>query len=175
MNEPLIIPDDLAACQTRIGQLVETISEQSEKITGLEQRVEEQKLTINELLQRAFRHRSERYLADPNQLKLAFGDTPEVADAAAGLVAAVEEAEILVKAYKRRKRVPRKPRSEQWPAHLPRYEVEVPVPDDVKHCPTHGERKLIGHDRVETLELERPKLKVRVTLYPKYVCEGEPA
>ncbi len=49
------------------------------------------------------------------------------------------------------------------------------MPDDVKHCAEHGPRKLIGHDRVETLEFERPKLKVRVTLYPKFVCENQPA
>ena len=61
------------------------------------------------------------------------------------------------------------------PAHLPRYEVEAPVRDDVKHCAEHGQRKLIGYDRTETLEIERPKLKVRVTLYPKYICENEPS
>lgn len=175
MNEAVIIPDDLAACHALIGQLAETISEQSEKITGLQQQVEEQQLTINELMQRAFRHRSERYVEDPNQLKLEFGDTPEAADAAAGLAAAVEEAELIVAEHKRRRRVPRKTRSERLPEHLPRYEVEAQVPDDVKHCPTHGERKLIGYDRAETLEFERPKLKVRVTRYPKYVCEKEPA
>ncbi len=140
----------------------------------LQQLVEEQKLTINELLERAFRHRSERYLEDPNQLKLDFGSTPEAGDAAAGLAEAIEEAELLVAEHTRRRRVPRKPRSEQLPEHLPRYEVEAPVPDEVKHCAEHGERKLIGHDRTETLEFERPKLKVRVTLYPKFVCEGEP-
>ena len=140
----------------------------------MRQLVEEQKLTINELLQRAFRHRSERYLEDPSQLKLDFGSTPEAADAAAGLAEAVEEAELLVAEHQRRRRVPKKPRSEQLPEHLPRYEVEAPVPDGVKHCAEHGERKLIGHDRVETLEFERPKLKVRVTLYPKFVCENEP-
>jgi hypothetical protein len=79
----------------------------------LRQQVEEQQLTINELIERAFRHRSERYVADPNQLKLDFGNTPEAADAAAGLAEAVEEAEILVAAYKRRKRVSRKPQNEQ--------------------------------------------------------------
>jgi transposase len=174
MNEPLIIPDDLAACHTLIGQLAETISEQSEKISEQNRTIQEQQLTINELMQRAFRHRRERYVEDPNQLKLDFGDTPEAADAAAGLAEAVEEAEILVAEHKRRRRVPRKPRNEQLPAHLPRYEVEAAVPDEVKQCATHGERKLIGYDRVETLEFERPKLKVRVTLYPKYVCENEP-
>ena len=175
MNETLVIPADLAACQSLIVEQARAITEQSEKITGLEQRVQEQQLTISELLQRAFRHRSERYLEDPNQLKLDFGNTPEAADAAAGLADAVEEAELIVAEHKRRKRVSKKPRSEQLPEHLPRYEVEAPVPDDVKHCAEHGQRKLIGHDRVETLEFERPKLKVRVTLYPKYICENEPS
>ena len=175
MNETLVIPDDLAACQTLIVEQARAITEQSEKITGLEQQVREQQLTISELLQRAFRHRSERYLEDPNQLKLDFGNTPEAADAAAGLADAVEEAELIVAEHKRRKRVSKKPRSEQLPEHLPRYEVEAPVPDDVKHCVQHGQRKLIGHDRVETLEFERPKLKVRVTLYPKYICANEPS
>ena len=168
MNETLVIPDDPTACQAMLVRFAQTISEQNRTI-------QEQQLTISELLQRAFRHRSERYLEDPNQLKLDFGSTPEAADAAAGLAEAVEEAQLVVAEHKRRKRLPRKPRSEQLPAHLPRYEVEAPVPDDVKHCAEHGQRKLIGHDRVETLEFERPKLKVRVTLYPKYICENEPA
>jgi transposase len=34
---------------------------------------------------------------------------------------------------------------------------------------------LIGYDVVETLEFQRPKLQVRVTKYPKYICEHEPA
>jgi transposase len=181
MHESLAIPDDLAACQALLVEQARAITEQSDKITeqsqtilSLQQQVQEQQLTINELLQRAFRHRSERYLEDPNQLKLDFGNTPEAADAAAGLAEAVEEAELLVAEHQRRRRVPKKPRSEQLPEHLPRYEVEAPVPDGVKHCAEHGERKLIGHDRVETLEFERPKLKVRVTLYPKFVCENEP-
>ena len=174
-DESLHIPDDLIACQSLLVEQARAIVEQGQKITTLQQQVEEQQLTINELLQRAFRHRSERYLEDPKQLKLDFGETPEVADAAAGLADAVEEAQIVVAAYKRRKRKSRKPRNEKLPEHLPRYEVEAPVPDAMKRCAEHGERKLIGYDRVETLEFERPKLKVRVTLYPKLVCEGEPA
>jgi transposase len=175
MDATFILPDDLAACQALLVEQARAITEQSQKITALQQQVEEQQLAINELMQRAFRHRSERYLEDPNQLKLDFGDTPEMADAAAGLAAAVEEAELVVAEHKRRRRVPRKPRSEKLPEHLPRYEVEAPTPDDVKHCVEHGERKLIGYDRTETLEFERPKLKVRVTCYPKYACEKEPA
>jgi hypothetical protein len=64
------------------------------------------------------------------------------------------------------------PRSEALPEHLPRYEVEARVPEQAKHCPEHGERMLIGYDRVEKLEFERPKLRVRVTKYPKYACRS---
>jgi len=174
-DESLHLPDDLIACQSLLVEQARAIVEQGQKITALEQQVQEQQLTINELLQRAFRHRSERYLEDPKQLKFDFGDTPEVADAAAGLADAVEEARIIVASYKRRKRRSRRARNEKLPEHLPRYEVEAPVPEDVKRCAEHGERKLIGYDRVETLEFERPKLKVRVTLYPKFVCESVPA
>ena len=71
--------------------------------------------------------------------------------------------------------MPKKPRNEQLPAHLPRYEVEAAASEEVKRCAEHGQRKLIGYDRTETLEFERPKLKVRVTLYPKYICENEPS
>jgi transposase len=72
-----------------------------------------------------------------------------------------------------RRRHPRQPRSEALPEHLPRYEVEAPVAEDTKHCPQHGARQLIGYDTVETLEFERPKLRVRVTKYPKYACAGQ--
>ena len=53
------LPDELAACHA-------LLVEQARTITQLHQRVQEQELTINELMQRAFRHRSERYVEDPN-------------------------------------------------------------------------------------------------------------
>ena len=37
-----------------------------------------------------------------------------------------------------------------------------------------GERVVIGFDTTETLEFERPKLRVRVTKYLKYACPGQP-
>jgi len=138
-----------------------------------QQKIVELELTVSELVQRAFQKRRERYLEDPNQLKLDLGDTPDAADAAEGLAQAVAEAEQIVAGYTRRRKV-RKPRQEKLPEHLPRYEVEAPVPEDVKHCPEHGERKPIGYDEVETLEFERPKLRVRVTKFPKYACVDDP-
>src|ERR1017187_4737332 len=135
----------------KLRELEHTTVEQARAITELHQKVQEQDLLINELLQRAYRNRSERYREDPDQMKLDFGSTPEAADAAEGLAQAVEEAEVIIAEHKRRRRKPRKARSEAFPAHLPRREVTLDVPEDVKHCATHGERTLFGYDRQETL------------------------
>jgi transposase len=169
----IAIPSDLQACQALIEQQAGAIVDLQIRNQELEQEKQELKLTITELLQRAFARRSERYLDDPHQLQIDFGDTLDVADAASGLAEAIAESGQRVKEHARRKQ--RGPRSEELPAHLPRYEVEAEVPDEVKHCPEHGERKIIGCDLVETLEFERPKLRVRVTKYPKFACENQPA
>ncbi len=159
------IPDDLPACKA-------IIVEQAEVITKLHQTVQEQELEINELLQRAYRNRSERYRDDPTQLMFDFGDTPGVADAAAGLAEAVAEAELTVAEHKRRRRKPRKPRNEALPDHLERREVKLPDPAEVANNPDAW--KFIDYDRQETLMFERPKLWVLVTLIAKYAFKGKP-
>lgn len=174
MSDALHIPEDLVACQALIGELAGTILTLQDSLQQRDQEKAELQLAFNELLRQAFQKRSERYLADPGQLKLDFGNTADAADAADGLTDAIEQAELVVGEHRRRPRVPR-PRNEQLPPHLPRYEVEAAVPDDVRICPTHGPRQVIGHDRIETLEFERPKLKVRVTLIPKFACPAAAA
>lgn len=187
MDRSLQMPTDLAACQALIQQQAQQLESQSRTIDAHVHTIESHALTIEELqrqkedlrrehqelqlafaelLQRAFQHRSERYLEDPNQLKL---DFPGSDDAAAGLAEAIDEArsevvtEQMIPAHTRRQR---RPRREHLPEHLPRYEVEAPVFEEMKHCPQHGERKVIGYDVVETLEFERPKLRVRQTSIP---------
>jgi len=167
----IIIPDDLAGCRALIEQLASTVTLQTSTIDVLRREKQELEVAYAELVQRAFRHRSERYLNNPNQLMLDLGGTADAADAAEGLGQAVEEAGLPVKAHTRRRHAS-KPRSEALPEHLPRYEVEARVPERTKYCPQHGQRTLIGYDRVEKLEFERPKLRVRVTKYPKYACSG---
>jgi transposase len=183
----LTMPADLAGCRALIEQLTCTVDSQHHTIDAQTHTIEQLACTIDELhrekqeielafaelMQRAFRNRSERYIHDPNQLRLDFKNTDDAADAAEGLAQAVEEAGLPVKAHVRR-RHGRKPRSEALPEHLPRYEVVASIPEDLKQCPRHGERTLIGHDSVETLEFERPKLRVRVTKYPKYACKNHP-
>lgn len=192
MDRPTPLPHDLAACHALLREHARTIDSQAHTIEShaltieelqrrkeeLEREHQELQLAFAELLQRAFQRRSERYLEDPNQLKLDFPGSEAAADAAAGLAQAIDEsqAEIVLEQtipeHTRRVRLRR--RSEQLPEHLPRYEVEAPVSEEVKHCPQHGERKIIGYDVVEKLEFERPKLRVRQTKYPKYACENQP-
>ena len=49
------------------------------------------------------------------------------------------------------------------------------MPEDKKICPTHGERKVIGYDWQETLEVVPAKLLVRRTGIPKLACQADPA
>ena len=166
----ITMPASLGACHALIEQLASTVGEQTNAIEALRQEKERIQAEFALWIQRVFARRSERYINDPNQLKLDLGDDDNAADAAEGLAQAVEESGIEVKSHVRR---PRKRRDESLPEHLERYEVEAEVPEDVKNCPEHGPRRLIGHDTTETLEYQRPKLRVRVTKYPKYACNGQ--
>jgi transposase len=179
MSDALAMPDNLQACQTLVEQLVITVAEQQQQITTLEDQRLAQQLEIAYLIKLAFHRRSERYLEDPNQLQLDLGDSDEAHDAAEGLQDAKQEQaaadELIIAEHTRKKQAKaKKPRNEQLPAHLPRYEVEAPATDEQQHCETHGERKVIGYDNVETLEYVRPQLKVRVTKYPKFACPNAP-
>ena len=113
----------------------------------------------------------ERYLPDPKQFVLDFGDWPEVVDAAEGIADAALET---VAGYERRKQATETFRSEQLPAHLPRYEVKLDVPGNQKTCAAHGEQQVIGYDWQETLEVVPQKLVVRRTGIPELACPKAP-
>jgi transposase len=171
MTKELALPNDLAACHALIARQQRLIQRQTDLL-------EDQKIEIAKLakerdaaLQLAFRKKIERYLPDPQQFVLDFGDSPEVVDAAEGIADAALET---VAGYERRKQATEKARSEQLPAHLPRYEVKLEVPEDQKTCATHGERQVIGYDWQETLEVVPPKLVVRRTGIPKLACPKAP-
>jgi transposase len=177
MNE-LLIPNDLPACQSLLVEMAttmtaqeQTIAHKDQAIFALQQKSEEQQLKIAELLRRMFQKHSERYLADPGQLQLDFGEG--VADVAEGLADAVEEArKITVPEHTRHKKVPKKSRSEQLPAHLERRDKELAVPEEMRVCPTHGARTVIGYDYLETLMFEQPRLWVQRLAIPKFACPG---
>ena len=71
----ITIPNDLNSCQALIEQLAGTVEEQAGKIEKLDREKQDIQLAYKELLQRAFRRRSERYLTDLSQLTLDFGDS----------------------------------------------------------------------------------------------------
>lgn len=173
MDDSLSLPQEVQACHTLIAELTRTLAQLHGAREQLSQENAELKLTVERLLARLYGRRSERVVEDPNQLKLDFAHDPAAAEA---LADAAEEAERIVEEYTVRREIKKQQprRNEQLPAHLPRYEVIVDATADQKHCPEHGEKRLIGYDQTETLEFERPKLKVRVTKYPKYACPGGP-
>ena len=91
--------------------------------------------------------KSERYIKDPDQLRIDFGDTDEAADAAEGLADAVDEADLAdeppVPPVPPKRRQPRKKRDESLPAHLPRRVTIVPPAPQDMHCAIHGEKQLL--------------------------------
>ena len=157
MTKAVVLPTDLAACHAVIRELTE--------------RVAKAEAERDAALQFAFRKKIERYLADPKQFILDFGDTPEVVDAAEGIADAALET---VAGYERRTQATRQRRNEQLPAHLPRYEVILEASQAELNCPIHGERQRVGIDWQETLEVVPPKLVVRRTGIPKYACPKAP-
>jgi len=192
MADKTVLPNDLAACHAMLSEHARVIAgkdrelaDKDRELTGKDslieqqsQRLEEQKAEISKLqaerdaaLQLAFRKKIERYLPDSKQFIIDFGDTPDIVDAAEGIADAALET---IDGYERRKQAKAKPRSEQLPAHLPRYEVKLDVTEDQKTCSEHGERQVIGYDWQETLEVVPPKLIVRRTGIPKLACPKSP-
>ena len=181
MSSACAYPSDIAACHRLLRERDVAIAERDKTIASKDTLVEQQNRQLEAqkaalakaiaerdlALQRAFRKKSEKYLADPKQFLLDFGNTPDVVDAAEGIADAAEEQQVA--GHTRRKK-DRKRRNEQLPEHLERYEVTLDVPEDQKVCSEHGERKIIGYDRIETLEIIPISLRVRVTLIPKLAC-----
>jgi transposase len=199
MNDGSPLPQDLDACHALIEQLsaqleersaqleqqardLESreafVEEQSRTVIDLEashqqlsQEVDELKLTVQKLLERLYGNRRERFVADPNQILLDFGDDAEAA--AEALAEAVLEAEGTVEEVESKRKAKRnksrQKRNGKFPEHLPRYEKIVDLPEDQK-----AGKKFIGYDEVETLEYVKAELRVCVTKYAKYGDPEEP-
>ncbi len=96
-SSPSITPDTLPACQALIEQLTATIEE-------LPRDKEQLQRKLDEALRQPFDKRSYRYLENPNQLILDFGESDQVASAAKGLAEAAREIEQTIGVHKRRRR-----------------------------------------------------------------------
>ena len=164
MTKEVVLPSDLAAYHAIIREQAQQLEDQKARIAKAE-------AERDAALQLAFRKKMERYLPDPKQFVLDFGDSPEGVDAAEGIADAALET---VAGYERRKQATETSRSAQLPAHHPRYEVKLDVPGNQRTCAAHGERQVIGYDWQETLEVVPPMLVVRRTGIPKLACPKAP-
>jgi transposase len=179
LSARLLVQDQTLQQQTRELQAREAfVAEQSRTVVDLEdarqqlaQENDELKLTLRKLMDRLYGRRSERFIPDPDQLSLDFGD--DTAAAAEALAEAVWEAERTIEDVESQRRAQRRRkqrvRSEKFPEHLPRYEQIVDLPEAEKAGKT-----FLGYDEVETLEFERARLRVRVTKYAKYADPQKP-
>jgi transposase len=191
MNDGSSWPAELDACHRLIERLSSQLEQQAHELESraafaqeqsrtvvdleashrqLREENEELKLTIRKLMERLYGRRSERFMADPHQIQLDFGD--DAAAAAEALAEAVLEAEQTIEEVQSKRRAQRRKQhrsSEKFPEHLPRYETIVDLPEDEKAGKT-----FIGYDEVETLEFERARLRVRVTKYAKYANPQQP-
>lgn len=146
---------------------------QNDIVKQLESQLDVKEKACLKLWNERFAAKSERYIADPDQLRIDFGDTPESSDAADGLHDAIEEAD-LIPAHKRRK--PKK-KNHSLPAHFPRTIKVIDVEEPAKTCPDHGEKRLLPEsmwDVREKLVMIPATWEVHVRKYKKYACAGQP-
>jgi len=164
---------DVAQLKHNNQQLQKEVAQDKDIIRQLEEKNRQLEKDYAQLFRSKFGRKSERYIFNPDQLRIDFGDTDDAADAADGLAEAVEEAD-LIPAHRRRK--PKK-KSHALPAHLPRVEHIVEVPEADQTCPEHGEKKLLPEvmwDVREKLVIVPPRHEVHVYKYKKYACQGQP-
>ena len=138
-----------------------------EEAEELRESLAAKELELQLLLRRIFGPQSERFIDDPQQLKLDFNDADQVQDAINSIEEAIEEQEQQDDAANRKRK--RRKRHQSLPDNLPREIVNVDLPDDEKEGLTY-----IGYDSTETLGYVPPKFRIIETRYFKYVRENEP-
>ena len=171
MNDAINMPNDVKSCHELILSQQEKLASQQKQIDELEA---EQRKLQKLLSQLVNGNRSEkRVFFFSVQTLLPFESEEEYQAAQAEAEA---EAEEVIQRYTVERRLrKKKPRNESLPSHLPRVEEIVDAPDEMKICPQHGERKIIGYDITETLMREPPRLWVLRKKYPKFACADEPS
>jgi transposase len=193
MQDPATLPKSqllkvMAERDSEAAKLTERLTTQTEQLTTqtkevakrddvikqLEAKIEVLEKDYLKLWQERFAAKSERYIEDPQQLRMDFGDTDEAADAADGLAEAAAEADLNPEPKPRKTR---KKRDESLPAHLPRKEIIVDVPEADQQCETHGEKTLLPEsmwDVLEKMVYVPPQFFVEVRKFPKYACQNQP-
>lgn len=163
MSTDASLPSDLDACQRELLHTRSVLAETA--VTCEEQRTQIEKLQAElELFKRyLYGRRSERFVEDLGQGRL-FDPPMDGTPPTAELPEAADE-EIT---YRRRRQ------GHGWselPAHLPREEVPLDVPEAERICGCCGEpMQKIGEDRTERVDYRPAKIVVKVFVTPKYAC-----
>ena len=91
-NQLAIKDEQLAEKVNELATKDDKIATKADVIKQLEQQIKDMELAYDKLWRERFESRSERYIGDPAQMRLDFGDTD---DAAEGLADAVDEADLI--------------------------------------------------------------------------------
>jgi|GEM_PF-2134992 len=160
---------DLNACHSLLRHQLEVNATQARQ---LEELMAEQEKLRKPIVRLAQGNVSEKRLpSDNDQGRLPFEDKAEWQAAKAEAEAEVVEAKIKDKRdTKKTKR-----RHESLPRHLRCEERFADVPEELRQCPTHGERTIIGYGETETLVRKPPELYVVVTKYPRFAGSQDKA
>ena len=135
---------------------VEQLGDANRRLEGL----------ISELRRLMYRRKSEKLDIDDRQMSLAFEDL----EGAIGAIQAETGPGAPASPASGKRRAPRRNLG-RLPRHLPRVE-HVIEPDSID-CPCGcGEMVRIGEDRSERLDIVPAKLRVLVTVRPKYACRA---
>jgi transposase len=163
------LPEDLPACHALIADQASKLEQERARIEELAAEHEKLRKLLAHLVNGS---RSEKRILDsPGQGLLPFESEEEYM--AAKAEAEAEAKQIIEKYEVKRHARKKKRRNESLPADLPRVEMPVEVEESLKTCPTHGQRKQMGEDVVETLVVEPPKAYVEVRRFPKFVCQAD--
>ena len=157
----------LLAERSKVEQLEAERQAQSDVLAQRERTIEQLRQFIRELQRHRFGRRSEKLDAD--QLALALEDMEQQIGEAEAAQAEVATASAAPTAP--RVRPPRQINRGALPEHLPREEVLLDIAD--KTCPCcRGTLHRIGEERSEQLDVVPARLRVLVTVRPKYACRA---
>ena len=155
-------PNDLESLQRELVHMQNVLAETAVTCQEQQTRIEQLQAEIELLKRYLYGRRSERFVEDPAQGRLfeqpaGSVPSPELAEAAQ------EEISFL-----------RRRKGHGWselPAHLPREEVKIDVPEAERLCPCCNEpMQRIGEDRSERVDYRPAKIVVKVLVRPKYAC-----
>lgn len=161
-RELLVARQALAQSQQETAHTQSVLAETAVTCKEQQTRIEQWQAEIELLKRYLYGRRSERFVEDPGQGRLfeqpaGTPPSPELPEAAQ------EEISFL-----------RRRKGHGWselPAHLPREEVPIDVPEAERLCPCCNEpMQKIGEDRSERVDYRPAKIVVKVLVRPKYAC-----